>query len=443
MNKLTTLCCVLFVVCFCARWISIEASTTAFTTDPDAYRLLATEWKATGIYGTNSKPTAFRPPLYPWFLSFGVSDDGTLSKKFILAFHSVLGATTCLITFLLAKAIQDYRHPIRNTLVETSLDSDSSQSIHSGRLNKYLGPVLAASLVALDPILLRQSQLIMTETLATCLATATLYVMLIACQALSPLRSSLVGLAIGLSILCRPAALVWGVLFIWALAATQLLLLPCNLQARRSLVLSLLCCMTGILVTVLPWGIRNKIEFNRFLVTTTHGGYTLLLANNHSLYDHFEKTTSRDWDDSDFQDSWASAIRGVGEWEQDRMANAMAWEVIESRPVTFLKSCMIRLAWLWAPWPNQSSPLIRYAIGVWYSFTFVAAIAGFSLILTRISRPYLHPFLVPATCLILSLSLVHSIYWSNLRMRSVAMPALYVLATAPLSFVRKGKESLP
>ena len=33
-----------------------------------------------------------------------------------------------------------------------------------------------------------------------------------------------------------------------------------------------------------PWAIRNQLQFGRPIVTTTHGGYTLLLANNPEFY---------------------------------------------------------------------------------------------------------------------------------------------------------------
>ena len=35
-----------------------------------------------------------------------------------------------------------------------------------------------------------------------------------------------------------------------------------------------------------PWAIRNQIVVGRPIVSTTHGGYTLLLGNNPSFYDH-------------------------------------------------------------------------------------------------------------------------------------------------------------
>ena len=41
----------------------------------------------------------------------------------------------------------------------------------------------------------------------------------------------------------------------------------------------------GVLLVLSPWAIRNQLQFGRPIVTTTHGGYTLLLANNPEFYD--------------------------------------------------------------------------------------------------------------------------------------------------------------
>ncbi len=37
-------------------------------------------------------------------------------------------------------------------------------------------------------------------------------------------------------------------------------------------------------LTIAPWPIRNQVRFGRPIVTTTHGGYTLLLSNNPVYY---------------------------------------------------------------------------------------------------------------------------------------------------------------
>ncbi len=46
----------------------------------------------------------------------------------------------------------------------------------------------------------------------------------------------------------------------------------------------LLLVITICLLTISPWAIRNWQVFGRPIITTTHGGYTLWLANNPAYY---------------------------------------------------------------------------------------------------------------------------------------------------------------
>jgi hypothetical protein len=444
LKKLLPLFFLLFGFWFCIRWVSISLASDAFQTDPDNYRHLAIELSANGLYGANSLPTAFRPPLYPWILSFGVSATHDLSITFVKILHSILCASTCLLVFYATTIAQNLLWPSCFKTMIDHWDSPSDRRFWN-RFQQVAAPVVAATLVALDPILVRQSQLIMTETLATFLAVLTLWLMCRAYQEPTPLKLLTVGLGIGLSVLCRPTAIVWGGLFIVTLLLGHLLVKSPNKLPFRRIAWCLLTFVFGLSSCVIPWGLRNQMELNRWIFTTTHGGYTLLLANNNSLYDHFEKTASRNWDDTTFQAGWSSKIAGLNELEQDQLANAMARETIQQRPLLFFKSCLIRLGWLWVPWPNQSNWIVSAGIGVWYTFVYGAAFFGVAISWRYHGGFFSNPLLMPTCCLILSLSMVHAVYWSNNRMRSVAMPALYTLASIPISFALNSskKHRLP
>lgn len=433
----------LFLLCFCVRWAVLESSSDTFQADPDAYRTLAIELKSTGLFGTNSQPTAFRPPLYPWALSFAVDDNHTLSSAHLKVLHALLGALTCLMAYRLANYAQNL---IKTSKTEDSLDQskESGNRKQSPSFKQAIAPSIAAVLVAIDPILLRQSQLIMTETLATFLAAMTLWSMCLACRTPTPRSFGFAGLTIGLSALCRPTAIVWGGLFVFAMIATLPFIKSPNSKSPnsttpRGMIKNAIGFGLGVCVFVLPWSLRNYRELDRWIVTTTHGGYTLLLANNDSLYDHFDRTMNRDWDDSSFQADWVNRSQGMSELEQDQLANSIAKDTIQRRPIDFVKSCFIRFCWLWAPWPNQSHWIVSSAIGVWYTLLYLAAMIGFMhlwrsrSILQEENSNSAKTILLPVGSLVLSLSLVHCVYWSNLRMRSVAIPALCVVATIPIS----------
>jgi hypothetical protein len=95
-----------------------------------------------------------------------------------------------------------------------------------------------------------------------------------------------------------------------------------------------------------------------------------------------------------------------------------------------VKSCVARLFWLWAPWPNQGGILTRIGIGAWYFAVYLAAAVGLvRLIRTFRSTPSTARYWFPLLTLILSVSMVHSVFWSNMRMRAVCMPAVSILAS--------------
>jgi hypothetical protein len=389
-------------------------SRDAFLEDPDAYRSLAVGLKASGIYGnsvdTPIKPTAFRPPLYPWLLSFGVDQENrSLSFVFLAAMHSILGVATCCGTAYLSHVLLTMTLP------------------HLSRSLWIVGVLASTWIVAVDPILIRQSQLIMTETLATFLSV----VSLVCCHRFIQTQSQRAqlfwaigtGLAFGFNSLCRPTAVAWLAL---VLVCVGLLSRHFQFPVR-----TVLCLFVGFAVCIVPWGIRNSMFCGKFVLTTTHGGYTLLLANNPSLYDHLDRSWSRDWDESSFFADWSQrSSASSSEIEQDRLARNIALKTIRERPFAFLKSSVARLLWLWAPWPNQGGLLARIGIGAWYFVVYIGAMFGLaSLIRTFRPTPSAARYWFPLLTLILSVSMVHSVFWSNMRMRAVCMPAVSILAS--------------
>src|SRR6056297_75951 len=73
--------------------------------DPDSYRLIAETLAEQGTFGIPGEggtvdPTAFRPPLYPWLLSWLVRD-GQLPAAAVAGLHAILGALTAILVFAL------------------------------------------------------------------------------------------------------------------------------------------------------------------------------------------------------------------------------------------------------------------------------------------------------------------------------------------------------
>ncbi|MFO1065168.1 MAG: hypothetical protein U0892_14990 [Pirellulales bacterium] len=437
---------VLLVICAVVRLFVGCIGLDSLREDRDDYGRLAVTFAATGTFGYPEAgglmhPTAYRPILYPWILSWFAGRDGLFLPAVMLC-HVILALVTI-------------------------AGVDRIAQRHLGRWSWM--PAVA---VALDPILLRHQQLVMTETLAAALAVVVWELTEDALKASgntitsrrrTALRYFVVGLVLGVSALARPTALPWALL-IMLLAMMRTIEWPQKLTNASAVLLGISCLL-------LPWGVRNAQQVDRFTVTTTHGGYTLLLANNPSIYDHFrEQGFSRAWDAESFHQHWADRRSGdprdpkfwkselsepngapqIDELADDQLAGEAAMATINREPWMFLESCVIRISWLWAVAPepltsndaeeSQRSKAVRWSIGIWYSLWFIAATVG---LLRMLRRRALQQWTVPLA-LVLSLTAVHAVYWSNMRMRAPLMPVVYVIGSygilSSVSRRRAGRE---
>ena len=375
--------------------------------DPDSYARIATTLAKTGTYGfegeDGASATAFRPPLYPWLLSWLVFD-GQVSRAAVAVLHLLLGCGTVALTLLIGNQLN-----LRFVWV-------------------------AGLAVAVDPILLRQSQLVMTETLATFLGILAWWLWLLIwpsfkmCAVQPRTRGqwlALIGfsLTVGVSILARPTAAPWA-LFCVLIA----MCVGSNCWKRRLNDGATICL--GVLVCVVPWTLRNYTVFGKPIWATTHGGYTLLLANNPPLYRHFAAHgPSRAWEAEEFQEAWSArtALEGpsLNEVDKDQLAYRAARSTLARYPRIFVLSCIYRVGWLWALWPHDGSiGASEVLIGVWYAVIFWCAYVGLQHV--GYTRSYRH-WLIGLT-LVFSLTAVHAFYWSNMRMRAPAMPCVILLA---------------
>jgi hypothetical protein len=416
--------------------------------DPDAYRALAQGWAQSGTFGLIdqngvTRPTAYRPPMYPWVLSWLVSH-GALSPTVVGLLHVVLGMVTAVLVFDIATRLAP-----KNVKSGTCSDSRSPSNPNG----QSWGPLLAVVLFAVDPILVRQSTLVMTETLATLMAVGVwwLWMRTQDSQRLEDkqhrdwrhLSGALaLGVCLGLNALCRPTGIVWGCLMAlhgpWGLGYRR--------WQRHAAWSSAL--LLGMLLVVSPWAIRNRVQMGKPIWMTTHGGYTLLLANNPWFYEHLRRHGgSRTWDAGEFHRRWQERYtRGLDpavvrdalapEWPgfpppaateltDDAFANRMAWATIAEQPGIFLASGLVRVAWLWAWWPGPDGggAAIRMVTAFWYGAIFMGV--GWGCMKGCRGNVEARAW-SPMLLLALSLTMVHALYWSNMRMRAPLMPAMHV-----------------
>lgn len=447
--------------------------------DPDAYRATARRWLEHGFYcriDENGHPvaTAYRAPLYPTVLAGLEYVPSPILALAVL--HGLVGGLTCwMVWYITRKLIGRYS--------EVSMES-----------SPMIGPWLAGVGTAIDPILLKQSTLTMTETLGALLVVAVwgVWLRLIASKSSRQVwaLSTVVGVILGFNILLRPSHLSWLLCLAPALGVVGILkrFRPnrrCTMtnskdeqriQNERELAakssseirwidatiaepknaawISFTGIALGSLLVLSPWALRNRSLMGETIWTTTHGGYTLLLANNAFLYQHFQAGNwGRDWDSDAFHRYWeAKQPRNpFDELKADQVATMLAWQTIIDDPATAIKSSIARLGWFWALWPaaDGQAALTTLAVGSYYAIvTVLFSVSVFLVIheerirgrsLKRIE--WSSPWLICWT-LLLGLSLIHSVFWSNMRMRGPAMPCIYVaIGAATIRFAKWSRRT--
>jgi hypothetical protein len=415
--------------------------------DPDAYREIADFLVQRGEFAIGklsplegaSRPvaTAYRPPLYPILLSnFPAAEREGISLTKVAGLHLALGLVTVWLTWATARKV---------------LGAQESSGIVSA-LHPKIAPLVAGLIVACDPILLNQQTLIMTETLAAFLAILSLWCLVRFDAARTPFNAAMAGGAIGLAVLCRPTFLPW-----LALVAVAVLLLRGGLTqghvrnnvtkqkpqllfpeiARR--LVNVTALLAGAAAIISPWAIRNYREFGKPLITTTHGGYTLYLGNNDSFYTWLTQDRSGlPWDARGFDLSlWRPwSFRAPVEHKEfaiDEYCYRNAFQTIRRQPAVFAQASAYRLGQLWSPLPNQLTAnesrgrrWLRYATGGWYCGVYALAAIGLWRLRWKFSQP---PWLW-GLLLCLAFSAVHTVYWTNLRMRAPLMPFVAIAAAA-------------
>lgn len=187
---------------------------------------------------------AFRPPGYSFFLAgvysiFGVS---TLAVKIVQA---ILGIATAFIIYLLTKKLSNSR---------TAL--------------------IAMSFFAFYPQFIRYPGGIISETLFLFLFILCVYFFYKYIDTSSHKEGIVAGILLGLSALTREAALYFVVfIIIW------MFLYRGKGNARNILKKSLLI-FTCVILTIIPWTIRNYLVYPKFVLISTNSGTNFYHGNN-------------------------------------------------------------------------------------------------------------------------------------------------------------------
>ena len=367
---------------------AVMARESATFDDPDNYLPMARSLTSGQGFAFKGRPTAYRPPLYPLLLVPAASlGEGAVWA--IAALHLGLGAGT---VWLTAEAARRFGLPRSRALA-------------------------AAFVTACDPVLAWQARSVMTETPAAFLVAASLAGLARGGR----MGAILGGLGFGLAGLCRPSLLACA-----ALAIVAGLIAPPGRMGERLARSGLLTLTIGLVL--LPWMIRNLVVFGDPIWMTTHGGYTLALANNPVYYrDVLDGPPGRVWTGEDQWRWWDSVTRetaGMTETQADRYLRDGVRRLASERPRDFVRASMARLGHFWSVAPAASvyPAFARYATIAWTAPLWAALLFG-------LARPSAWRWpRVAAAMALLALTLVHAVFWTDLRMRAPIVPAIALIA---------------
>lgn len=399
---------------FALRLAIILAQRDQLFVDRDAYLGIAqsvADGRGYSSPGTTI-PTAFRPPLYPLSLALGFK---LFSPAFVVAAINLIAG-----------------------VVTVWLVVQIGQKLELG----WLG-FLAAGIVAVDPLLVQYSSRAMTESFCTLLAA--LWMWSVVClKSDSKWRAVGCGVAFGLLALSRPTFwLVPGFCAVWW--AFQYVTSSDRLLQRERIREAFFASL-GTVVTVGPWVIRNMLVMGAPILTTTHGGYTLLLANNPVFYEQVvQKPWGTIWPDdsqkaweSDLQSKIESAVgKDASELQRDRWQSTEAKNYISGHLRETSQAVLHRIHSLWSSTPqgDAGSGVNSAVIGVvrwYYLFVLTSAFVGMGLVLTSSQRGRWIPLFI----LVVSIQAVHLMYWTNARMRAPLTPAIGLFAAAAVRRLR-------
>jgi Dolichyl-phosphate-mannose-protein mannosyltransferase len=409
---------VVIVIAVIVRALALRMGSAHLTEDRDDYLLVAQHYVENGFWTAfKGIPNSFRPPLYPLVVAAILSVGGGSTALGVL--QLVLGTATVALTCRIGR-----------------------------RLGLGAYAVIAAGLVALDPLLIEYTTFPMTETLFTFLVTLLVAIATPSVVDVDPparlWRTAAVGAVFGACALCRPT--IWpvaGLVGLWILWRSR------KRGTRAShWPLHAAVAAAAVATVVAPWAARNWRILGSPVLTTTHGGYTLLLGNNDA---YFHQVAARplleEWREREpdrFQQSWFQQIvsemeselkPGAGELAQDRWMYRRARTDISANPGLFVRACVLRFAEFWnviplSPSRTGAAVVVIWGTGAGYAIELILFVVGLIALVRKWDDRW-----VLSLLLILNFTLVHLLYWSNMRMRAPLVPLIALVASRGIAEV--------
>jgi hypothetical protein len=297
----------------------------------DAYDIYAQNLLDTGIYGRQTgQPDALIPPLYSYVLAvvYGVFGRGYMQ---VGLFHIVLD--TCSIAML---------YTIARRLITGVTRSEKHAEIVAA---------LAGLFYALYPYLIFQNLTLIDTPLFMTLLHAFVLIMVLLRERAHLDRAAWIlsiagGIVLGLSMLARPImpplALLVAVWFLFRLNLTQTVIRLAPVALIGGLVL-------------LPWIIRNYVEFDAFIPMTTTSGANFWQGNSPYTIPYFRAGYDVQWTSPDDMETEDRNSR-----EADAERFALAFRFLRENPGKIPELLWVKF---WVYWSIDIAPRYNPAAG--------------------------------------------------------------------------------
>ena len=301
-------------------------------------------------------------------------------------------------------------------IAQAGVDASSVLAVYL-LARRWLSPrrsLFAAATIALNPLLIYFSGLVLAETLFTALLVWSMVTIT------SPATEGFGLLSLGGAVLVRPSALLLPVF----LAGMN----PVGRGAyhlRRAILAAAV-----VLLLLVPWAWRNHTRLGAWIWTTTNGGIT--------LYDGFNPNADGSSDQSFV--ARMPQLQMMGEVQRSRYLGHLAREFIEQHPLQAIRLAFYKLLRTWSPIPlsREYGHEARYVlIGLFYTLPFfVMVLAG--LASDRLPMAAKVLLLLPA----LYITVVHAASVGSIRYRVPADVPMAVIAAAGVGWDGRQRQPL-
>jgi len=371
--------------------------------DAAGYDLLGLNiWKYSEYAFQRGIPTALRTPVYPLFLSglYFLFGHSYLAVRII---QSIIGGLICVVIYFIGKKT----------------------------INKNVG-FIAATISVFYPFFIYYTGYLLVETLFTFLLAVAVFWLIVSVQKPDWRNLALSGIFTGLAALCKPTAfafLPFSVLGFLVILGIR------KISTYRNIGIFLLF----FIITLSPWVIRNYIVFQRIIPAATQLGKTLL---DGSLL--FE--AQHQWRMEEEQQTNPILLKGkeLHEIEKNDYYTKEALNFIRRNPKYMMKLAIWKFLKFWRLYPHTKT-IYAYehskVLLVLFSLLSYGILLPFSIlgIIFSIKNWKQFTFFYG---LIGSFTMIHLIFWSQIRYRLPIMPYIIVFAAFSLNSIIEKMKSL-